>query len=95
MDEKLKEVQKRAEEEYGDATFGHTNLGLEWTGILQNHYQIRFDHPIPPHIVLLMMAASKINRAAVPFRGQGEDDYIDGISYIDLAKIAEKRKKKS
>ena len=73
--------------QYGPATFGHANLGLYWTGILQNHFGIELDHPIPAHVVLLMMAASKINRAATPTPGQ-EDDYIDGKNYLQLAEEA-------
>jgi len=52
--------------QYPDATKGHTNLGLAWTGLLQNHYGIKLDHPIPAHVVLLMLGANKHNRAVLP-----------------------------
>lgn len=77
-------VLKERAEQYGDATTGHENLGLAWTGLLQNHYGIQLDHPIPADVVLLMMAASKANRAA---RGLKllDDNYDDGANYFDLA----------
>ena len=81
------DVQRKRSKQYGDATAGHRNLGLEWTGILQNHYGITLDHPIPSHVVLLMMAASKINRAATPTPGQ-PDDYVDARIYLNLAREA-------
>lgn len=68
---------------YGDATLGHHNLGLCWTGILQNHFKTELPWPIPADVVLLMMAALKLNRAAID-RG-GEDHYADGRIYIELA----------
>jgi len=77
-------VRADRERQYGDATTGHTNLGLAWTGLLQNHYGIVLDHPLPAHLVLLMMSASKANRAA---RGlmHIEDNYVDGAIYFNLA----------
>lgn len=72
---------------YGrDHVAGHRNLGLEWTGILQNHYGIQFEHPIPPHIVELMMVMSKCNRAAVD--PNGRDNYVDGRAYLAMAEEA-------
>lgn len=70
---------------YPDANAGHTNLGLAWTGLIQNHYGIVLKEPLPAELVLLMMAASKANRCAVASR---EDDYIDLRNYARLAKEA-------
>ncbi len=75
---------------YGDGVEGHANLGLMWTGLLQNHYGIRLDHPIPSHLVLLMMAQNKANRAALP-TPERIDDYVDNRNYVRIAwKAAQK-----
>ena len=84
MNGRKEEVRAGRTAQYGDATVGHRNLGLLWTGLLQNHFQIRLPHAIPPDVVLPMMAASKANRAATPTPGQ-PDDYEDGAIYFELA----------
>ena len=58
-----KKVQIARASRYGDHRFVHANLGLMWTGILQSYYSIELSEPIPAHVVLLMMTASKLNRA--------------------------------
>ena len=76
---------------YGDAKPGHDNIGLLWTGLLQRHYNIELDHPIPADMVLLMLAATKLARAA----GANvfhDDNYIDGKVYFELARDSAKRK---
>ena len=73
------------ERQYGNATFGHGNLGEMWTAVIQQHYGIKVDHPLPAHVVELMMALNKVNRAV---RGGGplqDDDYDDGRIYFELA----------
>ena len=80
-------VQAERAKQYGDATFGHGNLGLIWTGLIQNHYGVKFDHPIPASLVLVLMAAAKANRAALPAPVQ-PDDYADGRIYFSLAEEA-------
>ena len=85
-------VQKIRQERYGStATVNHRNLGLLWTGIIQSYFEIELSHPIPSHVVLLMMSASKINRAASE-RGPlvDDDNYVDGKIYMELAKLAKK-----
>lgn len=81
--EKLKAIQEERTNQYGDADFGHGNLGLIWTGLLQNHFGFTFPSPIPAHVVLEMMAAAKCNRAVL--EGYREDDFLDGINYLLLA----------
>lgn len=85
-----KQIRRNRSRQYGDSTAGHRNLGLAWTGLLQNYYGIELPRPIPARIVLLMMAASKANRAAVPRAGQ-EDDYQDGRIYLELAEEAQRK----
>jgi len=72
---------------YGpDHKAGHGNLGLMWTGLLQNHYGIQLAHPIPAHLVEIMMALNKANRVAVD--PQGLDHYVDGRAYFAMAEEA-------
>jgi len=70
---------------YGDPTFAHANLGLLWTGIIQNHYGIELPRPVSAELVHLLMVASKLNRIAVAHR---EDDYDDARCYLRLANLA-------
>lgn len=74
---------------YGDARQNHTQLGLAWTALLQSHYRIELPHPIPPHVVALMMCNLKILRASLPEGGGGLDDFVDLHVY---AKIGEEIK---
>ena len=81
----LDEVLADREPSLGDATVGHRNLGLIWTALLQDHYGIVLDHPLPPELVLLMMAGCKLNRAAIKFKF---DHYLDLLGYTKLAYAA-------
>ena len=85
--DRVEKVQAEKTKQYGDATFGTANLGLAWTGILQNHFGVELPHVIPSHVILLMMASIKVNLAAMNSQFQ-EDDYVDGISYFELAEKA-------
>lgn len=59
---------------YGDPELSHENIGLNWTGMLQQHYQLRLDHPLPAWLVELMMAGFKIHRSAITFHADNYDD---------------------
>lgn len=63
---------------YGDPELSHENIGLNWTGMIQQHYQLRLDHPLPAWLVELMMAGFKIHRSARVFH---EDNYNDLEAY--------------
>ncbi len=76
---------------YGDATDGHTNLGLIITGLIQGHYDIKLDHPVPADLALLIMAGGKLNRAARA-NVYHADNYVDGKVYFELADAACKKK---
>lgn len=84
--DRIQAVQAERGAAYGDSTFGHTNLGLLWTALLQNHYGIEFDHPIPPSVVLTMLVAHKCNRMVLS--GLQTDNFLDCASYADLAEKA-------
>lgn len=67
---------------YGEPHLSHENIGLAWTGLIQQHYQIRLDHPLPSWLVEQMMASFKIHRAARVFHA---DNYIDASAYLRFA----------
>lgn len=74
---------------YGDALLGHTNIGMAWTAILQQHYGIALPNIIPPEIVALMMASLKIHRATRVFH---QDNYDDAFVYLGFANKFQKLK---
>ena len=71
---------------YGEAHLSHENIGLAWTGILQQHFGIRLDHPIPAHVVELMMVSFKVQRSARVFHA---DNYVDLRAYAKFAEHAQ------
>jgi hypothetical protein len=83
-DERLKHLRETREAVYGDAAGNHECTGMLWTAILQYHYRIKFDHPIPPHIVCLLLGAMKVERAAAPFEFH-QDNYDDAVNYVRMA----------
>lgn len=72
---------------YGDPKHSHTNIGLSWTGLLQQHYGITLDHPIPPALVAQMMVTFKMQRSA---RAYHEDNYDDARVYAGFAQEFQK-----
>lgn len=68
---------------YGDPLPSHRNIGLSWTGLLQQHYGITLDHPIPPEMVALMMVTFKAQRSCRVFKA---DNYDDLAVYADFAR---------
>ena len=71
---------------YGEPHHSHTNIGLEWTGLLQQYYGINLPSVIPAHVVELMMAAFKIHRAV---RVYHPDNYVDLKAYAGFAEHAQ------
>lgn len=87
-----RQVQKTRQKRYkGTTTFNHKNLGMIWTALLRSYYGHE-DMPIlSPQMVLLMMAASKLNRAAREDEKKplvDQDNFIDAKIYIELARQA-------
>lgn len=74
---------------YGDPRQSHTNIGLAWTGLLQHHYGITLDHPIPPEIVALLLVQLKVSRSARVFK---TDNYTDLHAYAQFAEEFQKQK---
>lgn len=71
---------------YGEPHLSHENIGLEWTGLLQQFYGMRLPGPIPAHVVELMMSAFKIHRSV---RVYHPDNYIDLRAYAGFAEHAQ------
>jgi len=67
---------------YGAVVTSHENIGLSWTALIQQHFGIKLDHPIPPELVAQMMVAFKMQRAA---RVYHPDNYVDGQAYMGFA----------
>lgn len=67
---------------YGPPVESFNNIGLAFTAILQQHYGLTFDHPIPGWLASLMLAQFKNQRAARVFHA---DNYVDGHAYLRFA----------
>lgn len=67
---------------YGDPRQSLGNIGLSWTGLIQQHYGITLDHPIPAALVAQMMVTFKMQRAARVFHA---DNYVDAHAYTKFA----------
>lgn len=67
---------------YGDPKQSHINIGLSWTAMIQQHYGINLDHPIPPEVVALMMVVFKAQRSARVYK---EDNFVDMHAYAKFS----------
>lgn len=71
---------------YGDPCLSHVNIGLAWTGMIQQHYGLRLDHPLPPWLVELMMVQFKCQRAARVYHA---DNFVDAHAYLQFAEAGQ------
>lgn len=71
---------------YGELHHSHHNIGLAWTALIQQHYGIKLDHPLPDFIVELMMVAFKVQRSSRVYHA---DNYVDLEAYARFAKHAQ------
>ena len=84
---------RRAEQNgYGDTVFNHTQIGLLWTALLQEHYKLELDHPIPADMACLMMAGMKLIRAC--WATYIFDTYLDAAVYAQFAAVCKGREGK-
>lgn len=67
---------------YGDPELSHANIGLAWTALIQQHYGLKLDHPLPSWLVSQMMVSFKMQRAS---RVYHEDNYADAGNYARFA----------
>lgn len=71
---------------YGEPHHSHRNIGLAWTGLIQQHYGITLDHPLPDFLVELMMTSFKVHRSA---RVYHPDNFVDLAAYARFAEHAQ------
>jgi hypothetical protein len=81
--DRLKALEEERGKVYGKPRHSHVNIGLSWTGLIQQHYGITLDHPLPDFLVAQMMVAFKNQRSARVFQ---QDNYDDAAVYGDFAK---------
>lgn len=67
---------------YGDPLLSHENIGLSWTGLIQQHYGIKLDHPLPDYLVAQMMVVFKMQRATRVYHA---DNFIDAAAYLNFS----------
>lgn len=72
---------------YGDPKLSHECIGLAWTALLQHHYGIRLNHPLPPALVAQMFIAMKNQRASRVYHA---DNYVDMDAYRRFAEEFQK-----
>lgn len=89
LNKKEQEIFAQRQKRYGAFIRAHENLGLLWTGLIQNYFRIQLPSTIPSHIVLLMMVASKLNRITAE-GSVNDENYDDGKIYLELTKNAKK-----
>lgn len=73
---------------YGEPHLSHENIGLAWTGLIQQHYGLRLDHPLPSWLVEMMLASFKIHRAARVFHA---DNFLDCRAYLAFAEHGQQK----
>ena len=81
--EEAMKVEAERAEIYSVVTDDFTRLGKLWGTILDEHAEYE-GGDVPGHVVCLMMAMGKLQRAANPKRYQ-RDDYVDAINYVRFA----------
>ena len=80
--EELKALEEERGKVYGQPLHSHVNIGLSWTGLIQQHYGITLPHVIPPSLVAQMMVGFKNQRST---RVHKSDNYNDAHVYLDFA----------
>jgi hypothetical protein len=77
---------------YGEPHLSHENIGLAWTGLIQQHYEVRLDHPLPSWLVEMMLASFKIHRSARVFHS---DNFLDCRAYLAFAEHGQQKPNES
>jgi hypothetical protein len=86
-DDKLAQIREERGRIYGDPMASHANIGLSWTALIQQHYGITLDHPLPTSLVAQMMVTFKMQRASRVYHA---DNYDDAKNYLRFAEEAQK-----
>lgn len=86
-------LRSERERTHGNVHVNMATTALQWTGLLRKYYNDSHLPELEPHMVALMFAASKANRAATPgAEAYNEDDYVDGAAYFDIANETDRRR---
>ena len=83
--QKLKEIRKSKQEEYGDFGVAMNDIGHLWSVLLG------LDAAIPGHLVANMYVAAKLYRARKNFK---KDTYVDALNYLYQAEEMHKAEEK-
>lgn len=87
----IKKVTRQRGKIYGRPEDSHRNIGLVWSGMIAQHFDIVLK-PLPAYLVAQMFVAFKMVRATRVYR---KDNYIDALAYLQFAeKLQPKRKGK-
>lgn len=85
----MSEIIKERGKVYGDPTENHKGIAAMWSPMLQPWAaEIARGEPLPPHVVMLLMALVKVNRMR---RVYHEDNYVDAVNYLQFAKDEQKK----
>lgn len=76
---------------YGEPHLSHLNIGLAWTGAIQQHYGLELPHPLPASVVELMMVQFKAHRAVRVYHA---DNYVDLKAYAKFAEESQLKEAK-
>lgn len=77
---------------YGDPFKSHRHIGMSWTALIQQHFDIELPHAIPASLVAQMMVAFKNQRSC---RKHHADNLIDGRAYQGFADDFQQREELS
>ena len=88
MNQDISSVMTERGKVYGEPHLSHENIGLAWTGLIQQHYGIRLDHPLPSWLVEMMLASFKIHRASRVFHA---DNFLDCRAYLAFAEHGQQK----
>ena len=89
----IKDIRKEKDAQYGDPAESLRNIGLVWTGIINQWAGLKLLKPIPGWLVALMYASAKVIRISakyIPLTTR-EDNELDAKVYLDIAEDIHKR----
>lgn len=75
-------IQLQRQPIHGDPEGAFRSIGLVWTGLLERHFQIQLDHPIPAELALAMMVGFKLSRFA--YDPNNADTRLDVHGYATM-----------
>lgn len=95
MSDKVQETIAERGKIYGDPYLSHVNIGLAWTGLIQQHYGMTLAHPLPASLVAAMLVDFKMSRAARCEAPHHADNFLDAHAYVGFGEEFQKKEKSS